>query len=151
MQNKKNKSFLFLFIRYSLFCNHSVYYTFSYFSTACKHTHWVCSRLMFCNRNNAFHYWTDSLKQTPKSKWTFYVIYLPCQFSWWSLNFLKIRLASAEIKCLNCQKSDIRAYSACCSVLLWTSFCFLQVNQQSCVGMVSTNNTTYSKQIYKPF
>ena len=68
--------------------------------------------------------WTGSLKQTHKSKWTFYVIYLPCQFSWWSLNFLKIRLASAEIKCLNCQKIDIRAYSACLSVLLGQVFVF---------------------------
>ena len=47
--------------------------------------------------------------------------------------------------------SDIRTNSPCCSVLLWTSFCFLQVNQQKYVGMVSTNNITYSEQIYKPF
>ena len=29
-------------------------------------------------------------------KWTFYGIYLPCQFSRWSLNFLKIRLKSRQ-------------------------------------------------------
>ena len=28
----------------------------------------------------------------------------------------------------------------CLSGLLWTSSCFLQVNQQRLVGMVSTNN-----------
>ena len=30
--------------------------------------------------------------------------------------------------------------SPCCSVLLLTSFCFLQINQQKRVGMVSTDN-----------
>ena len=38
--------------------------------------------------------------------------------------------------------------SPCCSVLLWTSFCFLQVSQQKLVGMVSTSNIAYSEQIY---
>ena len=41
--------------------------------------------------------------------------------------------------------------SPCCSVLLWTSFCILQVSQQKLVGMVSTSNIAYSEQIYKPF
>ena len=31
-------------------------------------------------------------------KWTFYGIYVPCQFSWWSLNVFKIKLISAEIR-----------------------------------------------------
>ena len=31
-------------------------------------------------------------------KLTFYGIYIPCQFSWWSLNVFKIRLISAEIR-----------------------------------------------------
>ena len=37
--------------------------------------------------------------------------------------------------------------------LLWTSFCFLKINQQAGVGMVSTNNIqkTYTDQIYNPF
>ena len=64
---------------------------------------------------------------------------------------IKIRLTSAKLECLNCQKSDIRTSSPYCSVLLWTSFCFLQVNQQKRVKMFSTNNITYSEQIYKPF
>ena len=42
---------------------------------------------------------TGSLKQT--SKWSFYGIYLPCQFSWWSLNFLKIRLPQLKLEYLN--------------------------------------------------
>ena len=71
--------------------------TFSYFCTTCKHTGWVCSLFAWCFAinlcNNALHllYLTGSLKQTPK--WVFYTICLPCQSSWWSLNFLKIRLS----------------------------------------------------------
>ena len=95
-----------------------------------------------------FSTWTGSLKRT--RKWIFYAIYLQFQFSWWSLNSLKIRLAQLKLECLNCQKSDIRTNSPCCNVLLWSSFCFLQVNQQKRIGMVNTNNITYSKQIYKP-
>ena len=52
---------------------------------------------------------------------------------------------------INSQKSGIRANSLCCRLLLWTSFCFLHVNKQKRVGMVSTNNITYSEQFYKPF
>ena len=57
-----------------------------------------------------------------------------------------LRLDSPQLKfeCLNCQKYGIRTNSRCCSVLLKTSFCFLQVNQQKHVGMVSTNNKTFS-------
>ena len=35
---------------------------------------------------------------------------------------------------------DIRTNSSCSNVLLWASFCFLEVSQQKHVGMVSTNN-----------
>ena len=35
---------------------------------------------------------------------------------------------------------DIRTNSSCCNVLLWASFCFLEVSQQKHVGMVSINN-----------
>ena len=63
-----------------------------------------------------------------------------------SLDLLQLKLKS-----LNVQKFDIRTNSPCCSVLLWISFFFLQVNQQKGAGMVSTNNITYSDQIYKPF
>ena len=64
-------------------------------------TGWVCSLFACCFAIyvitlSTLCTWTGSLKQT--SKWTFYVIYLPCQLSWWSLNFLKIRLNSAEIR-----------------------------------------------------
>ena len=45
---------------------------------------------------NFFKLATVWLKRTPK--WTFYGIYLPCQFSYQSLNFLKIGLISAEIR-----------------------------------------------------
>ena len=86
---------------------------------------------------STFCTWTGSLKRT--SKWTFQGICLPCQFPWWSLNILKIRLTSAEIRMSKLSKSDIRTNSPCCSLLLWISFCFLQVNQGKCVGMVSTN------------
>ena len=60
-------------------------------------------------------------------------------------------LISAEIRMSNLSKSDIRTNSRGCSVLLWTSFYFLQVNQQKRVGMVSANNMIHSEQIYKPF
>ena len=43
---------------------------------------------------STFCTWTGSLKWTPKL--TSYVIYLPAQFFWWSLNFPKIRLTTAE-------------------------------------------------------
>ena len=39
-----------------------------------------------------------------------------------------------------CQNPNIRSKNLCCSGLFWTSFSFLQVNQQKRVGMVSTNN-----------
>ena len=39
-----------------------------------------------------------------------------------------------------CKNSDIRINSSCSSVSLKTGFCFLQINQQNRVGMVSTNN-----------
>ena len=45
---------------------------------------------------STFCTWTGSLKRTPK--WTFYAIYLWCQFFLWSFNFLIIRLLSAEIR-----------------------------------------------------
>ena len=35
---------------------------------------------------------------------------------------------------------NIRSNSLCSSGLFWTSFSFLQVNQEKRVGMVSTNN-----------
>ena len=56
-----------------------------------------------------------------------------------------------KLECLNCQKSNIRTNSPCCSVLPWTSFCLLRVNQEKRAGMVATNNRAYSEQIYKPF
>ena len=65
--------------------------------------------------------------------------------------FLRLDLPQLQLESLNCQKSEIRTNSPCCSVLLWISFCFLQVNQQKGAGMVSTNNATYSEQIYKPY
>ena len=61
------------------------------------------------------------------------------------LKFLRIRL---KLECLNCQMFDIGTNSSCCSVLLWTSFDFQPVNQQKHTGMVSTNNMTYSEEIY---
>ena len=102
--------------------------------------------LLFCNHSvlitlSTFWTWTGSLKWTP----------LPCQFSRWSLNFSRLSLLQMKLECLNCQKSDVRTNSTCCSVLLCTSFCFLQVNQQKHVGMLSTNNIMYSEQISKYF
>ena len=66
-----------------------------------------------------------------------------------------IRLTSAEIRISKIRMSKLSsliseqiALAACFTL---TRFCFLQVNQQKHVGMVSTNNITYSEQIYKPF
>ena len=56
------------------------------------------------------------------------------------LKFLKIRLASAEI--------TMSKVTPCCRVLLWTSFCFLQVNQQKRVGLASTNITNSDIQTF---
>ena len=41
--------------------------------------------------------------------------------------FLTLNLPQLKLECLNCQKSDIRTNSPWCSVLHWTSFCFLQI------------------------
>ena len=54
--------------------------------------------------------------------------------------FLILNLPQLKVECLSCQMVDIRTNSPYCSVLLWTSFCFLQVNQQKRAEMVSTNN-----------
>ena len=40
----------------------------------------------------------STLPESWFSKWIFCGIYIPCQFSWWSLNVFKIRLISAEIR-----------------------------------------------------
>ena len=124
----------YLFIFYLLFSNH--------FGCSCSppsctfpwhvNTGWVCSLLIVVSHSlyvmmlSTFCTWTVSLKRTP----------LPCQFSQWSLRFDSPEL---KLECLNCQKSDIRTKNPCCSVLLWTSFCFQQVNQQKCIGIVSAN------------
>ena len=39
-----------------------------------------------------------------------------------------------------CQNPDIRTNGPCDNILLWTSFWFLQGNQQKYLGMISTNN-----------
>ena len=54
--------------------------------------------------------------------------------------FLGLHVPQLKLEWQNCQKSYIKTNSLCCSVLFWTSFCFLQVNQQKRGGMVSTNN-----------
>ena len=61
----------------------------------CWHSGWP-KKVRMLWLYNFFKLGIISLKRTPK--WTFYGIYLPCQFSYWSLNFLKIRLISAEIR-----------------------------------------------------
>ena len=84
--------------------------TFSYFSTSCKHTRWVYS-LFYC------HFYLFFITQCNNAVHLLYLVRFikmnsfPCQLSRWSLNFLKTRLTSAEIRCLNCQKSDIRTNS----------------------------------------
>ena len=134
----------YLFIFYLMFHNHSVY---SCFPTACKHTGWVCSLFDCCLQSlyvitlSTFCTRAGSLNRTP----------LPYQFSRWRLNFLKMsNLMSTEIRMSKLPKVRY-TNSPCCSVLLWTNFSFLPVNQQNCVGVVSTNNITYPVQIYTPF
>ena len=106
--------------------------TLLYFCTSCKHTRWTCSFFDCCFAINLCN----------KALYHFYLD-----------RFIKTRLDLPQLKleCPNCQKSDIRTNSHCYSVLLWTSFCFLQINQQQRVGMVSANNMTNSEQIYKLF
>ena len=146
-KHKEQVCFLFICAFFTCFVI-TLFSTFSYFSTACKHAEWLCSLFACCFGNHyvialsTFCNWTSLLKWTPK--WT-YVICLVCQFSWWSLNFLKIRLTSVETRMFKLSNSP------CSSVLLWTSFCFLQVNHQKHVRVVSTNNIMYSEQIYKTF
>ena len=151
----------YLFIFYSLFLNHSVYQRSPPFCSfpLCVNTQddintqddtvlflLVGSQSLCVLTLSTFGTRAGSLKGTPK--WTFYVIYLQSRFSWWSLNFLlRLDLPQLKLECLNCQKSDISTNSPCCTVLLRTSFSFLQVNQQKRVEMVFTNNIKYSEQI----
>ena len=51
-----------------------------------------------------------------------------------------LKQTSSSTKNLLKWHDDIRKNSSCCNVLLWASFCFLEVSQQKHVGMVSTNN-----------
>ena len=45
------------------------------------------------------------------------------------------------LSCLMVQKNDdIKTNNPGCNILLWTRFCFLQVNQQEPIRMVSPNN-----------
>ena len=50
--------------------------------------------------------------------------------------FFKVIPTSGEIRML--KLSHIRTNNPCCSILLWTSFYYLQVNKQEHIGMVST-------------
>ena len=111
----------YLLIFHLLFCNHSLYWCFSPFHTFLLHVNTQDESILFfivlgslcvlCT----FCAWTGSLKRNP----------LPYKFCWWSLNFLTIRLNSAEIRMSKFSKSNIRTNSPCCSVLPWTRFCFL--------------------------
>ena len=98
LPNAKNKSVFFLSVHFLLlvswiFCLLTLS-LISYFSTLCKHTRWVCSPFDCCFAitlsNIALHllYLDRFIKTNP----------FPCQFSWWSLNFFKIRFTSAEIR-----------------------------------------------------
>ena len=51
-----------------------------------------------------------------------------------------LKQTSSSTKNLLKWHDDIRKNSSCCNVLLWASFCFLEVSQQKHVGMVSINN-----------
>ena len=48
----------------------------------------------------------------------------------------------------SCQNPDIRTNSPCCNVLLWTSLCFLPVNQQKRVGMCKEHTLTRSINLF---
>ena len=54
----------------------------------------------------------------------------PSSISIFLMKLKRLDLPQLKLDCLDCQKSDIRRNSPCSSLLLWTSFCFLQVNQQ---------------------
>ena len=129
----------YLFILYLLFHNHSAYQCpppLRLFPL-CVNTKDESSLFDCCFAITLCNKWTSSLKRNP----------LPCQFSWWSLIFLRLDLPQLKLECLNCQKSDIRTNSPYCNVLIWTSFCFLQVNQQKHVGIASTiNNVIWTDQ-----
>ena len=141
LPNAKNKSVFFLSVHFLLlvswiFCLLTLS-LISYFSTLCKHTRWVCSPFDCCFAitlsNIALHLlYLDRFIKTNS---------FPCQFSWWSLFFFKIRLTSAEIR-ISCLTSEQIALAAV--FYFGQSFFYF--------GMVSTNNITYySEQIYKPF
>ena len=53
---------------------------------------------------------------------------------------LKQLLSSEQTKTFLKWHDDTKTNRCCCNVLLWTSFCFLTVNQTKSVGMVSTND-----------
>ena len=99
LQNTKNRSVFLLFVHFLLVVLQSLYVlmlpTFSYFSTACKHTEWVCSLFdclfVITLGNDAFFHllYLDRFIKMNSSSISIF---------WWRLNFLKIRLTSAEIR-----------------------------------------------------
>ena len=98
LQNTKNKSVFLLSAHFLLavtksFCVLTLS-TFSYFSAPCKHAKCVCSPFDYCFAinlcNNALHpLYMDRFSKTNLSS---------LSFPWWSLNFLKTRLNSVEIR-----------------------------------------------------
>ena len=148
----------YLFIFYSLFRNHCVYQLSPPFCTFLLHVNTqngsvlvllAISESLYVTMLSTFCDWTGSLKRTPTRNFMlsiFHVNYLDETYY-----FLRLDLPQLKLECLNCQKSDIRTNSPCCNVLLWPNVYFLQVNQQKRIRMVSSNNITYSEQIYKPF
>ena len=67
------------------------------------------------------------------------------------LKFFKIRLTAAENRMSNLSSLISEQIALAAVFYFGQVFFFLRVNQQNPVGMVSTNNITYSEQIYKPF
>ena len=70
--------------------------------------------------------------------WCFPLGNLNCNDCLACLSYPTVSLTSQHVT------DEVRMNNPCCSVLLWISFCLLQVNHQKRVGMVSTYNILWT-------
>ena len=128
---------------------------FLYFFTACKHTGWLCFlfachfAVTLCNNTLHLLQLDRFIKTNPYMDFLCYLYIFHVNFLGEAYIFLTLDLPQLNQN-VSTFKSLISEQYPCYNVLLWTSFCFLQVNQQKRVEMFSTNTIMYFEQMYKP-
>ena len=124
-KHKEQICFFCLFIFYLLFCNHSLYWCSPPLHNFPLCEHGMCLYLFDCCLTITLS--NDTLHLLHLDR---FIKANPSSISIFLMKLKRLDLPQLKLDCLNCQKSDIRRNSPCSSLLLWTSFCFLQVNQQ---------------------